>query len=111
MTPVDLERIGKRIYGTKHWPAKLALNLGINVSTLWRHRQREKIPYLVEVAVRGLADRHRQLVELERAENERLRALGIKRPRLRRKKGAKKRVKKKPMPEIIPDVVLTGSQE
>lgn len=88
MTPAELERIGKRMYGRKHWRSRLALNLGLDNSTIWRLAKKEAVPHLMEVAVRGLDERDKQLKSLQRQEDERLRQLGLKRPRLKRKKKA-----------------------
>lgn len=88
MTPVEFERIGKRLYGRKRWCSRLALNLGLDNSTVWRATKKEKIPFLMEVAVRGLDERDKQLKSLQRQEDERLRNLGLKRPRLRLKKAS-----------------------
>lgn len=85
MTPAELERIAKRLYGRKHWRSRLAANLGLDNSTVWRATKKEKIPFLMEVAVRGLDERDKQLKSLQRQEDERLRQLGLKRPRLRLK--------------------------
>lgn len=86
MTPPELERIARRMYGRKHWCSRLAANLGVDNSTIWRATKKEKIPFLMEVAVRGLDERDKQLKSLQRQEDERQRALGLKRPRLRLKK-------------------------
>lgn len=87
MTPPDLERIGKRMYGRKHWRAKLALNLGLDNSTIWRMSVgKMAITPLVEVALRGLDERHKLLRSAEKANNEMLRQQGKLRPRLKRKK-------------------------
>lgn len=86
MTPTELERIARRMYGRKHWCSRLAANLGLDNSTIWRATRKEKIPFLMEVAVRGLDERDKQLKTLQRQEDERLRNLGLKRPVLKRKK-------------------------
>lgn len=86
MTPVELERIGKRMYGRKHWRSRLAANLGLDNSTVWRATKKIQIPFLMEVAVRGLDERDKQLKSLQRQEDERQRNLGLKRPKLKRKK-------------------------
>lgn len=86
MTPQELERIGKRMYGRKHWCSRLAANLGLDNSTIWRATKKEKIPFLMEVAIRGLDERDKQLKTLQRQEDERLRQMGLKRPKLKRKK-------------------------
>lgn len=86
MTPVELERIARRMYGRKHWCSRLALNLGLDNSTVWRATKKQQIPFLMEVAVRGLDERDKQLKTLQRQEDERLRSLGLKRPVLKRKK-------------------------
>lgn len=86
MTPAEFERIGKRMYGRKHWCSRLAANLGLDNSTIWRATKKEKIPFLMEVAVRGLDERDKQLKSLQRQEDERQRQMGLKRPKLKRKK-------------------------
>lgn len=86
MTPQELERIGKRMYGRKHWRSRLAANLGLDNSTVWRATKKIQIPFLMEVAVRGLDERDKQLKSLQRQEDERQRNLGLKRPKLKRKK-------------------------
>lgn len=86
MTPPELERIACRMYGRKHWRSRLASNLGLDNSTVWRATKKPQIPFLMEVAVRGLDERDKQLKNLQRQEDERLRSLGLKRPKLKRKK-------------------------
>lgn len=85
MTPPELQRIASRMYGRKHWRSRLALNLGLDNSTVWRATKKEKIPFLMEVAVRGLDERHKLLRQAARANDELLRQQGQKRPRLRLK--------------------------
>src|SRR5260221_198167 len=89
MTPQQMESIGKRLYGPVHWRAQLALNIGVNVTTIWRKSKFEKIPYLWEVAIRGLAEHHRTDRKLRKKERECLRMLGLWRPRLRKKATAR----------------------
>lgn len=86
MSPVELERIARRMYGRKHWRSRLAANLGLDNSTIWRATKKQQIPFLMEVAVRGLDERDKQLKSLQRQEDERQRQLGLKRPVLKRKK-------------------------
>lgn len=89
MTPAELERIGKRIYGRFRWRSRLALNLGIDIATVHRWGKRDKpLSYIAEVAVRGLLEAHRVNVAREKAECEKLRKAGKLRPKLktRRKK-------------------------
>lgn len=88
MTPIELERIARRMYGRKHWRSRLALNLGLDNSTVWRATKKQQIPFLMEVAVRGLDERDKQLRSLQRQEDEQQRKLGLKRPVLKRKKAA-----------------------
>lgn len=85
MSPLELERIARRMYGRKHWRSRLAANLGLDNSTVWRATKKPQIPFLMEVAVRGLDDRDKQLKALQHQEDERLRNLGLKRPKLKRK--------------------------
>jgi hypothetical protein len=105
VTPLELERIGKRMYGPHRWRSQLALNLGLNVSTIWRMSKREDIPHLVEVAVRGLLERHKVNVVAEKSVVEQLRKEGRLRPKLKRKKGKKNGRPKK----VVGDVGNSGS--
>ena len=86
MNSAELERIAKRLYGRKHWRSRLAANLGLDNSTVWRATKKLQIPFLMEVAVRGLDERYKLLRSAEKANNEMLRQQGLKRPRLKRKK-------------------------
>ncbi len=86
VTPLELERIGKRMYGAHRWRSKLALNLGKNTATIHRWAKRERIDYVVEVAVRGLLERHKVNEAAEKIVTERLRKAGKLRPRIRRKR-------------------------
>ena len=85
MTPVELERIARRMYGRKHWRSRLALNLGLDNSTVWRATKKAQVPFLMEVAVRGLDERHKLLRSAEKANNEMLRQQGQLRPKLKRR--------------------------
>jgi hypothetical protein len=63
----EIIRIGKRIYGRHHWRRDLALNLGLNPSTIWRlSRLETDIKPMFEVAIRGLLEKHRQMVEAQK---------------------------------------------
>lgn len=86
MSPAELERIGRRMYGKRHWRSKLALNLGKDVATVHRWAKRENLDYVVEVAVRGLLERHKVNTAAEKIVTERLRKEGKLRPVLRRRK-------------------------
>lgn len=90
MTPLELERIGKKMYGAHRWRSHLALNLGYDTATIHRWGKRERIAYVVEVAVRGLLERFKVNEAAERVVTERLRKAGKLRPRLRKKKRKKK---------------------
>jgi hypothetical protein len=92
MTPAELQRIGIRIYGRTHWRSQLALNLGVDVSTIWRQSRKEKLSHLMEVAVRGLAEKHRQGLIVSKIVMERLRKEGRLRPKLKRKTKRRKNV-------------------
>jgi hypothetical protein len=92
MTPQELQRIGIRIYGRTHWRSQLALNLGVDVSTIWRQSRKEKLSHLMEVAVRGLAEKHRQGLVVSKIVMEKLRKEGRLRPKLKRKKRTRKNV-------------------
>ncbi len=87
MTPTELEKIGKRIYGPIHWRSQLALNLGIDVVTVHRWGKRDKpLSYIAEVAVRGLLEKYRADVKIQKLVNEQLRKVGKRRPKLKRRK-------------------------
>jgi len=99
MTPLEFERIGKKMYGPHRWRSQLALNLGLNVSTIWRMGKREDIPHLVEVAVRGLLERHKVNSIAEKAVVEQLRKEGRLRPKLKRKAAYAGKVKRNGRPK------------
>lgn len=86
MTPQELQRIGIRIYGRKHWRSQLALNTGLDVSTIWRQSHKETIGHLLEVAVRGLLEKHKQNLATSKIVMEQLRKEGRLRPKLRKRK-------------------------
>jgi hypothetical protein len=51
------------MYGRKHWRREYSINLGLDASTVWRMSTRAKdIPLIVEVAVRGLIEKHKLIV-------------------------------------------------
>lgn len=86
VTPIELERIGKRMYGRKHWRSRLALNLGLDNSTIWRMSVgKMEITPLVEVAVRGLDERHKLLRQAQKTSDELARQQGKLRPKLKRR--------------------------
>lgn len=65
MSPEEFQRIGIRMYGRKHWRREYSIHLGLDASTIWRISTREKpIPAVVEVAVRGLLEKHKVLTKL-----------------------------------------------
>jgi hypothetical protein len=67
MPPDDFKRIGIRMYGRKHWRREFSVNLGIDPSTVWRISKRSTdIPAVVEVAVRGLLEKHKVVSRMER---------------------------------------------
>lgn len=110
VTPQELERIGRRIYGKRHWRSKLALNLGFDTATVHRWGKREQIAYVVEVAVKGLLERHKVNTAAEKVVNERLRKEGKLRPRLRKKAPARRAVKeKKPRFDLAEQVQVLGA--
>lgn len=87
MTPFELEKIGKRLYGPYRWRSKLALNLGIDIATVHRWGKRDgPLSYMAEVAVKGLAEQYRAQRKLDKLVQERLRRQGRLRPKLRRRK-------------------------
>ena len=62
LTPADVEKMAKKMYGPAIWWSQLALNLGVNPTTVWRWQKRTKpMPYIVEVAVKGLWNEHQRL--------------------------------------------------
>src|SRR5258706_15439878 len=60
--------MAKVMYGPKYWWSQLALNLGLNPSTVWRWQKRTKpMPYIAEVAVKGLWNEHRRVIKGQQA--------------------------------------------
>lgn len=50
------------MYGRKHWRREYSVNLGLDPSTVWRISTREgDVPPVVEVAVKGLLAKHKEL--------------------------------------------------
>jgi phosphotransacetylase len=66
MTPEQLQTAAIKIYGRKKWKPKLAADLGINTSTIFRIMHREQVPGPVEVATKALLENRRRQVVLER---------------------------------------------
>lgn len=64
MTPQQLETAAIRIYGRKHWRARLADALAVDVSTIHRLGKRLQIPGPYEIAVNGMLEHHRRQVAL-----------------------------------------------
>lgn len=55
MTPKELERAGKKLYGQIHWRRDLANQLGKHVSTVGRWMSgRVEVPQAVELAIKGM---------------------------------------------------------
>lgn len=53
MTPAQLARVGKSLYGNR-WKAPLARALGKDVTTVWRYATGQlEIPRLVEIALKS----------------------------------------------------------
>lgn len=89
MTPPDLIRLARKMYGTHRWGSRLALNLGVACSTVyrWSHKPKDfEIPHIAEVAIKGLYAKYKVLERKEFERTERLRKAGLLRPRLKRKK-------------------------
>lgn len=107
MKPEEFARIGKRLYGKIHWRKQLALNLGLNVSTIWRYSGKVplEIPHLVEVAVKGLLAQHKALIEIEKATAARMRAAGIRVPLKRKKKKIPRPYRRKTKPASTEEAV------
>ena len=66
MTPDELQTAAHKIYGRKKWKPKLAADLGVNTSTIFRIMHREQVPGPVEVAVKALLENRKRQVALER---------------------------------------------
>ena len=66
MTPDQLIAAGIRLYGRKHWKARLAEALAVDVSTVHRICKRAEVPGPVEVAVKGLLQNKTAQERLER---------------------------------------------
>jgi hypothetical protein len=68
LTPVEFQRHGIRMYGRKHWRREYSVNLGLDPSTVWRISTRPgEIPNVVEVAVKGLLEKHKQMTAAAKA--------------------------------------------
>src|SRR5258706_10056108 len=73
--------MAKVMYGPKYWWSQLALNLGLNPSTVWRWQKRTKpMPYIVEVAVKGLWNEHRRGIKAQQAIRGPPRRMGLLKP-------------------------------
>lgn len=100
MTPQEFQRIGTRMYGRKHWRREYSVNLGIDPSTVWRISTREQdIPSVMEVAVKGLLDKHKSLTRASKALAEQR---AKERHRYKGKLTHKKRKKKSLSRKLIP---------
>jgi len=101
VTPHEFQRIGTRMYGRKHWRREYSVNLGIDPSTVWRISTREQdVPPVVEVAVKGLLDKHKSLTRASKALAEQR---AKERHRYKGKLTTRVKKKKKPAPrKLIP---------
>jgi hypothetical protein len=104
MTPADLERIGRRMYGKRHWRSRLALNLGRDNATIHRWGKRIEIDPIVEVAVRGLLERFKLNQAAEKIVTGRLRKEGKLKPRTRKRKKGKRHARSKSVAVLDSDV-------
>jgi hypothetical protein len=57
---------GQKLYGRKKWKAKLAEDLGVDVTTIWRLTKRAQIPGPYEIALKAMLDNKRRQDALER---------------------------------------------
>jgi hypothetical protein len=67
MTPTELIKAGKRIYGEKKWVPSLARDLGIDRGTIYRMLKKPEIEPVYVVAVTGLIDLKKRRREIEKA--------------------------------------------
>ena len=98
MTPEEFKRAGIRMYGSKHWRRGLSINLGLDPSTVWRVSTRQKdVSPVVEVAVKGLLEKHKQLATAEKlAREQRARERHRYKGKLTHRKGRKANVRSAP---------------
>lgn len=61
MTPSQLEIAGIRLFGRRHWKAKMAHALAVDVSTIHRIGKRAEVPGPYEVAIKGLLENKKQI--------------------------------------------------
>ena len=66
MTPTEMKSAGIRIYGRKGWKTRLALDLGVDESTIFRIMHREQVPPVYDVAIAGLLEHKRRQDVLDR---------------------------------------------
>ena len=67
MTPDQFKAAGIRLYGRKGWRTKLARDLAVDQSTIFRVMKREQIAGPYEVALRGMLENKKQRDAIEAA--------------------------------------------
>lgn len=68
MTVDELGIVGKRLHGSKHWISKLAPQLGVDVSTVWRWSAGKiAVPSPMAVAIRALDVNYRTSRAMQQA--------------------------------------------
>jgi hypothetical protein len=60
VTPEELEKIGRKLYGSRNWISTMAGALGVPVSTVWRWTKGGKMSVTAETAVRAIYAQNRQ---------------------------------------------------
>lgn len=80
MTPAQMKKLASKMYGPRFWVAQLAMNLGLETSTVWRWQKKEKLPYMTEVAIKGLWNEHQRLLKAKREMRSRQRRAGLLKP-------------------------------
>lgn len=60
LSPEELTKIGHRLYGRRAWIARMAHDIGVDQSTVWRwaHAKR-RIEPITNFSVRALLEKHK----------------------------------------------------